>query len=111
MDVYREKDLQWAPHVAKDVERKIFISKKENQVDVTCMLVRIAKGAEIPEHVHDTQHDIVYVLQGKFKFWVDGVDYDAEKGTLVRVPPGIKHRLYDVQEEVIYYDVFVPPTL
>lgn len=110
MNVYREEDVQWTPHTAKGAERKILISKKEHKVDVTCMLVRIPRGIEIPEHIHDAQDDIIYVLQGKFKLWAEGTEYDAEKGTLLRVPKGVKHKVYDVQEDTLLYDVFVPAT-
>jgi len=111
MNVYREGELDWLPHTAKGAERKILISKKEHKVDVTCMLVRIPKGVEIPEHIHDAQDDIIYVLQGKFRLWAEGADHDAWKGTLLRVPKGVKHRIYDVQEDTLLYDVFVPATL
>ena len=110
MNVYREEELQWTPHPAKGVERKVFISKKEHNVDVTCMQVRIPKGAEVPEHIHEAQDDIIYVLQGKFKLWVEGEDHNAEKGTLLRVPKGIRHKIYDVQEDTLLYDVFAPAT-
>jgi quercetin dioxygenase-like cupin family protein len=111
MNVYKEEELEWTPHPVQGVERKVLISKKEHDVDVTCMLVRIPKGVEIPEHIHDAQDDIIYVLQGKFKFRADGVDYDAKKGMLLRVPKGIKHMIYDVQEDTLLYDVFVPAML
>ena len=110
MNVYREGDIQWTPHTAKGAERKILISKKEHEVDVTCMLVRIPQGIEIPEHIHDDQDDIIYVLQGKFKLWVEGEEHDAEKGTLLRVPKGFRHKIFDVQEDTILYDVFAPAT-
>ena len=111
MDVYKEEELKWTPHPAKGAERKILISKKEHKVDVTCMLVRIPKGVEIPEHIHDAQDDIIYVLEGKFKLRAEGADHDAKKGTLLRVPKGVKHMIHDVQEDTLLYDVFVPATM
>ncbi|MCK4783154.1 MAG: cupin domain-containing protein [Desulfobacteraceae bacterium] len=111
MNVYREEELEWTPHPVIGVERKILISKKKHEVDVTCMLVRIPKGVEISEHIHDAQDDIIYVLQGSFKLRAEGADYNAEKGTLLRVPKGIKHMIHDVREDTLLYDVFVPATL
>lgn len=112
MNIYKVEELKWTPHnLAKGVERKILISKKEHKVDVTCMLVRIPKGVEIPEHIHDAQDDIIYVLQDKFKLWAEGTEHDAEYGTLLRVPKGVKHKVYDVQEDTLLYDVFSPATL
>lgn len=111
MDIYREKELEWVPHPATGAERKILISKEKDKLDVTCMLVRIPKGVKIPDHTHDEQDDIIFVLQGKFKFWAKGIEYDAERGTLLRVPRGVGHRIYDVEEDVLLYDVFSPALL
>jgi mannose-6-phosphate isomerase-like protein (cupin superfamily) len=42
--------------------------------------------------------------------WIDGIgDFDIEKGTFVRVPKNTRHRIYDVTEEILNYDVFAPP--
>jgi quercetin dioxygenase-like cupin family protein len=77
---------------------------------VTCFLVKIPKGKEIPEHIHQTQEDILFLLSGKGKMWIEGFgDFAIEKGTFIRVPKNTKHRIYDVTEEILNYDVFQPP--
>ena len=48
--------LSWAPHpIAEGVEIKPLVTKKNDGLDVTCVLVKIPAGIEIPGHIHETQ--------------------------------------------------------
>jgi quercetin dioxygenase-like cupin family protein len=108
--VKREKDLAWEPHPFLPIQIKNFLSRKDDRGDVTIFLVRLPAGKEVPVHVHETQEDIIFILAGKAKMWIDGVgDFPIEKGTFIRVPKNTKHRIYDVSEEILNYDVFTPP--
>jgi quercetin dioxygenase-like cupin family protein len=102
--------ISWQPHpTAKGVRIKPMISLKEHNLDVTCMLVDIPAGIDIPEHIHETQDDILYPLHGKGVMWVDGNgDFALEPGVIVKVPKGIKHKITDVTEDLLLYDVFCP---
>jgi len=108
--IVREKEREWSPHPqARGVKRKFLISKAEQGENVTCMLVRIPKGAEVPIHTHASESDIFYTISGRFKIWADGVgEFEVDKGTVVRIPKGIKHKIYDVGEDALIYDVFSP---
>lgn len=111
MKVQRSVDsIPWVPHpTAQGVKIKPMISEKEHGLNVTCMLVNIPVDKEVPEHIHDSQDDIIYPLQGKASMWVDGTGiFSLEPGVIVRVPKGTKHRVYDVTEELLVYDVFFP---
>ena len=102
--------ISWLPHpTAKDVRIKPMVSKKEDGLDVTCMLVDIPAGKEVPEHIHDTQDDILYPLKGKALMWVDGAEpFVLKPGVIVRVPKAVKHKIIDVTEDLLIYDVFCP---
>lgn len=106
----RIDDLPWKPHsLAEGVMIKPLVTKSATGADVTCMLVKIPAGAYIPEHVHETQEDIVYPLSGKGKMFVEGTgEFDLAPGIIVRVPKGRKHRVFDVTEELTVFDVFSP---
>lgn len=109
--IVKEKEKAWISHpIAKGVKIKILISKEEqHDENVKCMLVKIAKGLEVPMHVHIYENDILYPLSGKFRMLVDGIgDFEVSKGMVVRIPKGIKHKIYDVQEDVLIYDIFSP---
>ncbi|MDX1778766.1 MAG: cupin domain-containing protein [Thermodesulfobacteriota bacterium] len=106
-------DIAWRPHpLVKEVNIKPLVTKGEDGLDVTCLLVRVPAGIEIPEHVHDEQVDILYPLLGKAEVNVDGAGTFALKpGVIIRVPKGTKHKIFNVTEELLVYDVFQPATL
>ncbi|MEJ2220257.1 MAG: cupin domain-containing protein [Desulfobacterales bacterium] len=106
-------DIPWGPHpLVKEVSIKPLATKSEDGLDVTCMLVRVPAGIDIPEHIHEEQVDILYPLQGKAEMNVEGAGtFPLEPGVIVSVPKGTKHRIFNVTEELLVYDVFQPATL
>jgi quercetin dioxygenase-like cupin family protein len=107
--VKKEKDLEWTPHPFLPIQIKLLLTQKSDGAEITCFLVKIPVGRDIPEHVHETQEDILFLLSGKGKMWIDGLgDFSVEKGAFIRVPKNTKHRIYEVAEEIINYDVFAP---
>jgi quercetin dioxygenase-like cupin family protein len=111
MEVNRKvENIPWRPHpVVPGISIKPLISSKEQHLDVTCMLVAVPAGKEVPEHIHDTQDDILYPLKGKAVMWVeDAGEFTLEPGLIVRVPKGKKHKITKVVEELLVYDVFSP---
>lgn len=114
MKAYRlVENLSWSPHaIADGVRIKPMISKKEHGIGLTCMLVNVPQGKEVPEHIHDRQDDILYPLKGKGIMWVDGTgEFVLEPGVIVRVPAGTRHKIDRVTEELLIYDVFSPEIL
>jgi quercetin dioxygenase-like cupin family protein len=111
MEITEKVDaLPWVMHpTAKGVEIKPLVSQKDTGLDVTCMLVSVPQGVEVPEHVHPGQVDILYPLQGKARMWVAGGEiFDLEPGVIVRVPRNTPHKIFDVTEALLIYDVFQP---
>ena len=106
-------DVPWRPHpLVKEVNIKPLVTKSEEGIDVTCMLVRVPAGIEIPEHTHEEQVDILYPIQGKAEMNVEGAGtFTLKPGVIVSVPKGTKHRIFNVTEELLVYDVFQPATL
>ena len=93
-----------------DVGMRTLYSKREDEGEVTCFVVRCKVGAEIEEHIHEKEADIIYVLQGRATMWIeDRGSFKLEPGVFVVVPKGLRHRTYDVEEELLIYDVFSPP--
>ena len=111
--VMKEKEIDWGPHpTVKDVKIKPLLTKKDHKTDMTVVLVNVKEDVIVPEHIHDEQDDILYVLSGKGKMWVDGIgEFELQKGKLVRVLKGTKHKIYDVKENLLIYDIFIPATI
>jgi len=111
--VRKEKEIDWGSHpTIKNVEIKPLLTKKEHETNITVVLVSVKKGVIVPEHVHNEQDDILYILSGKGKMWVDGIGgFELHKGKLIRVLKGTKHKIYDVKENLLIYDIFTPATI
>ena len=114
MDIFTQVDTQaWEPHpLAKGVGIKPLVTKRDHDLNVSCILVKIPAGIEIPEHTHDEQVDILYPIQGKAQMFVEGAgNFLLEPGVVVRVPLGARHKIFSVTEELVIYDVFHPATI
>ncbi|MDY6792833.1 MAG: cupin domain-containing protein [Thermodesulfobacteriota bacterium] len=111
MEICRSAEkISWIPHPsAQGIMIKPLISQKEHGLNVTCMLVNVPAGKEVPQHIHEEQDDILYLLQGKAVMWVDGTgSFSLEPGVIVRVPKGKKHKIFNVSQDLLIYDVFCP---
>jgi quercetin dioxygenase-like cupin family protein len=114
MEVYTKiEDLTWSPHpLAKGVEIRPLVTKRDHDLNVSCILVKVPAGIEIPEHTHEEQVDILYPLSGSADMYVEGAgNFVLTPGIVVRVPIGTKHKIFNVTEELIIYDVFHPATI
>ena len=72
--VYKKaKEINWQPHpMNQKVKLGFILTKKEDEVEVTCLLAKIPKGEEIPEHTHAV-HDIIFPLSGRGKIWIKDI--------------------------------------
>ena len=45
------------------------------------------------KHIHENSDDIIYVLKGKAKMWIDNIgDVPMREGTFLRIPKGVLTR-------------------
>ncbi|CAB1063056.1 hypothetical protein D1BOALGB6SA_7839 [Olavius sp. associated proteobacterium Delta 1] len=72
MEICTEVDnLFWDPHpLGEGVKTKPLVTKREHDLNVSCILVKVPAGIEIPEHTHEEQTDILYPLSGKAEMYV-----------------------------------------
>jgi quercetin dioxygenase-like cupin family protein len=52
-------------------------------------------GTFVPPHIHPTQDEFIYMLEGTFDLYLDGSWTKAGPGALVRMPRGIPHGYYN----------------
>ncbi len=55
-------------------------------------------GTYVPPHIHPTQDEFIYVLEGVFDLYLDGTWTKAKPGDLVRMPKGVPHAYYNRTE-------------
>jgi mannose-6-phosphate isomerase-like protein (cupin superfamily) len=60
----------------------------------------------VPPHIHTTQDEFIYMLEGEFDLYLDGAWTKAGPGSLVRMPRGIAHGYYNrgsVQARALFW--------
>ena len=104
------EELNWEPHpFLKGVEFKYLLTKSKDQVDITIALAKVAKGTDVPAHIHETQDDIIYCLAGEMKIWIEGEgDFALKAGSMIRILKGVKHKPYGHSEDCSVIDIFLP---
>jgi quercetin dioxygenase-like cupin family protein len=67
-------------------------------------------GTFVPPHIHPTQDEFIYVLDGRFDLVLDGQRANAASGDLIRLPRGIPHGLFNKSAANIACVFWVAPT-
>ena len=107
-----EEESPWQDHPRmKRGQFKALYSKAKHGSLATIQLIKVQEGGGNELHVHEESDDILYILSGRAKMEIQGVgSVQMKKGSCVRIPKNTPHRIYDVLEELIVFDVFAPPT-
>ena len=64
----------------------------------------------VPPHIHPTQDEFIYLLEGQLDLVLDGRDFMATAGDLIRLPMGIPHGIFNKSEQVAKALFWVTPT-
>lgn len=56
-------------------------------------------GSGVPPHIHPTQDEFIYVLEGEYTLYLDGEWTTAGPGDTVRMPMGLAHAYYNRTED------------
>lgn len=68
--------------------------------------------AHAPEHVHDKEEEILYVLSGVGQMYFDGQPEPLKPGTCMYVPAKVVHSINNTGPEVLKVSyVFSPPVV
>src|SRR5262245_2468907 len=67
-------------------------------------------GTFVPPHIHPTQDEFIYMLEGKFDLILDGRGFVATAGDLIRLPRNIPHGLFNKTDQTIKCFFWVTPT-
>ena len=67
-------------------------------------------GTVVPPHIHPTQDEFIYVLEGRFDLVLDGKDFQATTGDLIKLPMQIPHGIFNKSGQVAKTLFWVSPT-
>jgi len=107
--VIQPSDIKWEPHpqLAR-AEVSYLVSHRDENMDLTCVLVHLPPGTKVDKHTHECD-DIIYVVKGKAMMHIEGTgEVPMVVGTFLRIPKGVAHQPYNIEEDFIAYDVFYP---
>lgn len=68
-------------------------------------------GGMVPEHMHETEEEVMFFLSGKGKFVTEDEEIPLEAGVCVYNPPGGKHKIVNTGEEVLKFVWIYSPQL
>lgn len=107
--IIQPSDIKWEPHprFAK-AEVANLVSNRDDNMNLTCTLVRLQPGTHVGKHTHQCD-EIIYVIKGKAMMDIDGVgEVRMSEGTFLRIPKGVAHQPHKVEDDFIALDVFYP---
>ena len=64
----------------------------------------------VPPHIHPTQDEFIYMLEGQFELMLDGKIVVANPGDLVRMPMGLPHGIFNKSGRTVKCFFWVAPT-
>jgi len=111
--VVQPADVKWEPHPKfRGVESAYFLSKRDDDAGITYALTHWSVGAQFEKHAHDHSDDIIYVLKGKARIWIEELgDVPLTAGSFVRIPKGVAHQPHQVEEDLIAQHTWFPATV
>ncbi len=67
-------------------------------------------GTFVPPHIHPTQEEFIYMFEGRFDLLIDGKDFVAGAGDLIRLPIGVAHGIFNKSDQPVKCFFWVTPT-
>ena len=67
-------------------------------------------GTGVPPHIHPTQDEFIYMLEGRMDLVLEGREFFATSGDLIRLPMTIPHGLFNKSDQAVKCFFWVSPT-
>ena len=67
-------------------------------------------GTFVPPHIHPAQDEFIYLFEGRLDLWLDGKDFVAQPGDVIRLPMGQPHGIFNKTEQTVKCFFWVSPT-
>lgn len=67
-------------------------------------------GTFVPPHIHPTQDEFIYMLEGRLDLVLDGQESHALPGDLIRLPRSVPHGLFNKSDTPVKCLFWVAPT-
>ena len=110
-----EKDIEWKEFWGKSGVFGKYLVSKADGFPFSVTMKKFPKNEEIVKeggyvvHAHPTL-EIGFVIKGKMKVYFEDVGViEAEEGSLIVQPPGLKHAAVSTSEDTVVVAINIPP--
>ena len=79
------------PGEGHDLGNVEFLARTADTPRFNFSIIEIVAGRELEAHVHESEDDAFYILEGEMTFAVGEEEVVAGPGAFVLVPPGVEH--------------------
>ena len=106
------KDLPWHDHPTfPGVSLKHLVTAKNSAGKFSSHLVRVKRGCEIGEHIHEGKWELHEVFDGQGICLINGEKIDYVKGVAAVIPADIPHVVQATESDLYIMAKFVPALL
>ena len=76
-----------------------------------CMLVMnsLEPDMQLNPHVHEDFDQLVYIVSGRCRYYVDDEPHEMSAGSMLLVPAGSPHYIQPLDSTCLNLDIFTPP--
>jgi quercetin dioxygenase-like cupin family protein len=110
MPVGRIDELEPQPVTGEGIEavvKRVPLSPGEGWEGYVMRVFDVGPGGHTPRHTHAWPH-INFVIAGRGKLHIDGVDHEVEAGSYALVPAGSTHQFANAGEDLFRFICIVP---
>jgi quercetin dioxygenase-like cupin family protein len=96
------------PPAARGAGIRWLISEADGAENFAMRMIEIEPGGHSPHHTHESEHE-VFVFRGEGEVQVEEKTYSLAPGTVVFVPPNLKHRFLNTSDRELLEFICVVP--
>ena len=67
-------------------------------------------GTFVPPHIHPTQDELIYLFEGRIDLVLDGREFVATPGDVIRLPMQVPHGIFNKSDQTVKCLFWVSPT-
>jgi len=106
------KDLPWHEHPKfSGVSLKHLITAKDSEGKFSSHLVRVKRGCEIGEHIHEGKWELHEVIAGRGTCHIEDKKIDYIEGVAAVIPSDIPHIVQATESDLFIMAKFIPALL
>ena len=107
-------NIKDVPGERRDPPRTSWILISEKAVGAQNLAMGVNEtdpGSMVPEHVHESEEEVMFFLSGQGKFVTEDKEIPLEPGMAVYNPPGKSHKIINTGNEVLKFIWIYSPQL